>query len=208
MSAVFCLESSLIRSKMKSVCARKISLHVADRQTTLTECRAAFLTCNSSSLRHASRASFRGKTVMAGHCFAAAKRIAETADARTRQHSLALFESRDIRALRTVSWSTISRCPRDSETTFRTLSSCESAYWLRMGRTRGTCGRRWSARDPVPGDARGPAPGDLCATPMAMTSRRDVSKRYWVFCPFAAELACWTLSMTTFRRVPIAPTVA
>mmetsp|Transcript_77181 Transcript_77181/g.213365 ORF Transcript_77181/g.213365 Transcript_77181/m.213365 type:complete len:374 (+) Transcript_77181:1091-2212(+) len=43
---------------------------------------------------------------------------------------------------------------------------------------------------------------------MAMTSRREVSSKYCVFWPLAPLPACWTLSITTFKSVPIAPTVA
>mmetsp|Transcript_128978 Transcript_128978/g.223801 ORF Transcript_128978/g.223801 Transcript_128978/m.223801 type:complete len:225 (-) Transcript_128978:2290-2964(-) len=43
---------------------------------------------------------------------------------------------------------------------------------------------------------------------MAITSRKEVSRRYCVFCPLAVEPAPWTLSMTTFSNVPMAPTVA
>mmetsp|Transcript_65684 Transcript_65684/g.170946 ORF Transcript_65684/g.170946 Transcript_65684/m.170946 type:complete len:342 (-) Transcript_65684:2278-3303(-) len=201
MSSGFCLESSLMRSKMKSVWPRRISLQEGHRQTTLTECRAAFRTWSSSSLRELSSASFSGRMVSAGHCFAAAKRTADTADARVRQLSLSLLARSPVSACITAAWSTMSRCPSDSDTTFRTLSSAESAYWLRMGSTRGTWGRRWSASEAEP--------ADLCVpTPIAMTSRREVRSRYCVFCPLAAEPACCTLSMTTFSSVPIAPTVA
>mmetsp|Transcript_70394 Transcript_70394/g.184527 ORF Transcript_70394/g.184527 Transcript_70394/m.184527 type:complete len:201 (+) Transcript_70394:609-1211(+) len=200
MSSGFCFESSCMRSKMKSVCALKISLQVGERQTTFTECSAAFRTWSSSSLRHVRRCSFRGRMVAAVHCLAAAKRIADTAAARTRHASLSLLPTRATSAFRTVSGSTMSRCPSDSDTTFRTLSSGESAYWLRIGSTRGTWGLRCSASER--------SPGVLCPTPMAMTSRREVSRRYCFFCPFVSAPACCTLSITTLSKVPMAPTVA
>mmetsp|Transcript_8430 Transcript_8430/g.22917 ORF Transcript_8430/g.22917 Transcript_8430/m.22917 type:complete len:201 (+) Transcript_8430:580-1182(+) len=200
MSSGFCFESSLMRSKRSSVWARKMSLHVGDRQTTFTECKADFLTWSSSSARQVSSASFSGRIASGAQCLAAAKRTAETAEARTRQASRSLLESSVMSVLKTVTWSTMSKCPRDSETTFRTLSSSESAYWLRIGSTRGTCGLRCSAMEAPP--------TDLLDTPIATTSRSEVNRRYCAFCPFALAPACWTLSMTTFRSVPMAPTVA
>mmetsp|Transcript_5242 Transcript_5242/g.15479 ORF Transcript_5242/g.15479 Transcript_5242/m.15479 type:complete len:201 (+) Transcript_5242:583-1185(+) len=200
MNSGFCLESSFILSKMRSVCALKISPQVGDRQATFTECSAAFRTCRSSSPRHSSSASLGGRIAEGEQCFAAAKRTAETAEARTLQPSASLFESRAMSVRSTVSWSTISRCPSDSETTFRTLSSWESAYWARIGSTRGTCGLRCSA-------IVWPA-CDLCVTPKATTSRSEVSSRYCVFWPLAPAPACCTLSMSTLRSVPMAPTVA
>merc|ERR1719162_1013623 len=105
--------------------------------------------------------------IVGGQCLAAGKRIADTADARTRQ--LGLLRSGNM-ALITASWSIKSRCPKDSDTTLRTLSSLESAYWLRIGKTLGTWGLKCSAIEPCPG-AR-------WATPMAMTSRKEVSNEY------------------------------
>mmetsp|Transcript_22006 Transcript_22006/g.62884 ORF Transcript_22006/g.62884 Transcript_22006/m.62884 type:complete len:210 (+) Transcript_22006:461-1090(+) len=159
-------ESSLMRSKMRSVSPRKISVQDGERQATFNECNAAFRTANSSSPRHLSKWSLSGKIVDAGQCRAAAKRTAETEVARTRQ--LSLLTSKGANDCRTASWSTIRRFPKLSETTLRTLSSPESAYWLKMGKTRGTCGRRWSANERSP----------LFVTPMEITSRNDVNNKY------------------------------
>merc|ERR1711972_443943 len=86
-SSGFCFESSLIRSKMKSVSPLKISPQVCERHTTFTEWNAAFFTWSSSSLKHSSKGFFRGRSEVTEQCFAAAKRIAETAEARTRHPS-------------------------------------------------------------------------------------------------------------------------